>query len=182
MIYASRFRRVGRGKMQTQGPAQQRAPEAAPSSGEIAEGLMLWRASTLRMIRLQLAMEQGDRRATLETVDELVALDRQLQDYLAPHVPTDLIAELEAERSALNREKLTLAAGVIRRPEPVTEVAETPEDWLGPRDLPELEEPKRSRRWMIALPITGSFIAGAAYALGSPQAQAWLIAAARSLS
>ncbi len=169
--------------MQTQSPAQQRAPEAALGNGEITEGLMLWRASTLRMIRLQLAMEQGDRRATLETVDELVALDRQLQDYLAPHVPTDVMAELEAERAALNREKLSLAAGVIRRPEPSVQIADPlADDWLGPRDLPDREEPRRSRRWMIVMPIAGSAVAGAAYILGSPGAQAWVIAAMRSLS
>ena len=168
--------------MQTQSPAQQREPDPALGSGEIAEGLMLWRASTLRMIRLQLAMEQGDRRATLETVDDLVALDRQLQDYLAPHVPTDVMAELEAERAALNREKLTLAAGVIRRPEPVVQAAEAANDWLGPRDLPEREEPRRSRRWMFAVLIVGSAIAGSAYVRASPEAQAWLTAAMRALS
>ena len=168
--------------MQIQSPAQQREPESALGSGEIAEGLMLWRASTLRMIRLQLAMEKGDRRATLETVDDLVALDRQLQDYLAPHIPTTAMAELEAERTALNREKLSLAAGVIRRPEPVVPVAEPAEDWLGPRDLAEQEEPRRSRRWMVAIPIVGSAIAGSAYVLASPETQAWLITAMRALS
>jgi len=168
--------------MQTQSPAQQREPELSLGSGEIAEGLMLWRASTLRMIRLQLAMEQGDRRATLETVDELVALDRQLQDYLAPHVSAAVTAELEAERAALNREKLTLAAGVIRRPEPVVQVEETDDDWLGPGDLAEQEEPRPGRRWMIAVPIVGSVIAGGAYVLAAPAAQAWLMAAMRALS
>lgn len=168
--------------MQIQSPAQQREPAPAPGSGEVAEGLMLWRASTLRMIRLQLAMEKGDRRATLETVDDLVALDRQLQDYLAPHVPTGAMAELEAERAALNREKLTLAAGVVRRPEPVVEVAEPADDWLGPRELAEHEEPRRGRRWMIAIPIAGSAIAGGAYVLASPAAQAWLMAAMRALT
>ena len=167
--------------MQTQSPTQQREPEPALGTGEIAEGLMLFRAGTLRMIRLQLAMEQGDRRATLETVDDLVALDRQLQDYLSPHVPAHVMAELEAERAALNREKLALAAGVIRKPEPV-QVAESADDWLGPPDLPEEQGPRRSRRWMIAIPIVGSAIAGSAYVLASPEAQAWLIAAMRSLS
>ncbi len=168
--------------MQIQSPAQHREPETALGNGEIAEGLILWRASTLRMIRLQLAMEQGDRRATLETVDDLVALDRQLQDYLAPHVPAAVTAELEAERAALNREKLSLAAGVIRRPEPVGHVAQAPaDDWLGPRDLPKQQEPRRTYRW-IAIPIGGSVIAGAAYVIGSPEAQAWLIEAMRSLS
>jgi hypothetical protein len=169
--------------MQTQIPAEERESEPSLGNGEIAEGLMLWRASTLRMIRLQLAMEQGDRRATLETVDDLVALDRQLQAYLAPHVPAAVTAELEAQRAALNREKLTLAAGIIRRPEPVAHVApQLTDDWLGPRDLPEQEESRRGHRWLMAVPIGGSVIAGAAYVLGSPEAQAWLIEAMRSLS
>src|SRR5262245_12973546 len=162
--------------MQIQSPAEQREPEPALGSGEVAEGLMLWRASALRMIRLQLAMEKGDRRATLETVDDLVALDRQLQDYLAPHVPTNVMAELEAERAALNRDKLTLAAGAIRRPEPVVQVAGPADDWLGPRDLAEQDEPRRGR-WMLAIPIVGSAIAGGVYVLSSPAAQAWLTAA-----
>ncbi len=169
--------------MQTQSPVQQHGSGTALRNGEIAEGLMLWRASTLRMIRLQLAMEQGDRRATLETVDDLVALDRQLQDYLAPHVPASLTAELEAERAALNREKLTLAAGIVRRPEPVAPVAELPaDDWLGPRGLPEQEQPRRRHRWLMLVPVLGSVIAGAVYAISSPDAQAWLVEAMRSLS
>ena len=50
--------------------------EAAPDLGSdaLAEGLMLVRASTLKMIRLQLAMERHDRRAAIEAVDDLVAL------------------------------------------------------------------------------------------------------------
>ena len=102
-----------------QGPARVR--ETAPPIGgeELAEGLMLVRASTLKMIRLQLAMERRDRRVALAEVDDLLALDRRLQDYLGdvPAAGEQALwrRELEAERAALDGEKWTLAAEVIRR-------------------------------------------------------------------
>lgn len=172
--------------MQIESPASLRESTPLIGSDELAEGLMLVRASTLKMIRLQLAMERQDRRVALETVDELVALDRRLQDYLA-----DVAADneqllfrnaLDAERAALNREKLTLAAGVVRRaPEPFVEVGAT-DDWLGPRELPDREpEAPRRRRWRLALalPALAAGAAAGAYALGRGQAEAWLTAAAR---
>jgi hypothetical protein len=169
--------------MQTQSPAQQREPEPSLGSGEIAEGLMLWRASTLRMIRLQLAMEQGDRRATLETVDELVALDRQLQDYLAPHVPAAVTAELEAERAALNREKLTLAAGVIRREAPApAAVPEADAPAWGSRDYALADQRRRRRglRWLAGALILVAAAGGAAFVPGvADRVQAVVAGAAR---
>ena len=76
---------------------------------------MLVRASTLKIIRLQLAMERRDQRVALEAVDDLVALDRSLEQFLS-HYPKEhedglLGNVLELERSALNVEKHTLAAG-----------------------------------------------------------------------
>ena len=70
-------------------PANATRERTIPSIGseDLAEGLMLVRASTLKVIRLQLAMERRDRRVALEAVDDLVALDRSLEDYLAK-VPT----------------------------------------------------------------------------------------------
>jgi hypothetical protein len=113
--------------MQAQNPAKMAGTEPPPVSGdELAEGLMLVRASTLKMIRLQLAMERQDRRVALEEVDDLLAIDRRLQDYIAdvPGGDRQLLfrEELDAERSALDREKLTLAGGVFRREEPVPPV------------------------------------------------------------
>src|SRR5215813_10033443 len=109
--------------MNSETPVRSREMEAPVGSEELAEGLMLVRASTLKVIRLQLAMERHDRRLAQEAVDDLVALDRRLEDYLADvSAPLMFRRELEAERGAVNREKLTLAAGVIRRepqaPEP----------------------------------------------------------------
>ena len=102
-------------------PANATRERTIPAIGseDLAEGLMLVRASTLKVIRLQLAMERRDRRVALEAVDDLVALDRSLEDYLAK-VPTandDGIFGnvLELERAALNVEKHTLAAGISQR-------------------------------------------------------------------
>src|SRR5215213_9482989 len=114
--------------MQTQSPARAREEAPAIGSDELAEGLMLMRASTLKMIRLQLAMERQDRRVALEEVDDLLAIDRRLQNYLGDVERSPFFREIESARAALNREKLTLAAEVIRReappePEPQAEEA-----------------------------------------------------------
>ena len=101
-------------------------PAAPAASDELAEGLMLLRASALKTIRLQLAIERHDRRVALEAMDDLVALDDELQKVLAgipaPDDFADLQAALSIERSRLDHEKLGLAAGVITgrtQPEPV---------------------------------------------------------------
>lgn len=158
--------------MNRQGPAQAREGALFFGRDELAEGLMLFRAGTLRMIRLQLAMEQHDRRVALETVDDLVALDLQLQDYLA-HLPEpvapELMHDLEDERAALNREKLALAAGVIRREAapPVAEPIAVTEAW-GSRDFAGAEE-RRQRRGLLRLVaglIVVSALAGATFVTG----------------
>lgn len=142
---------------------------------ELAEGLMLFRAGTLKMIRLQLAMEQRDRRVALEAVDDLVALDRQLQDYLAQlpsaRVPGAGMDELEVERAALNREKLTLAAGVIRRepPPPMVEPDADPAAW-GSRDYALADQRRRRRglRLLAGFALLISALVGAAFVPGVP--------------
>lgn len=172
--------------MQTQDPIQQREIDAPVGSDELAEGLMLVRASTLKMIRLQLAMERQDRRVALEAVDDLVEIDRRLEDYLADVSPPLMFRrELEAERGAVNREKLTLAAGVIRReqaaPEPEAEAAEVaaPDStqWGDFEFTP--DEPKRSyraiKRFAVALLIL-SAMAWTAYLFVDPQALTTLAA------
>ena len=137
---------------------------AAVGSDALAEGLMLVRASTLKMIRLQLAMERKDRRVALEAVDDLVALDRRLQDYLA-----DVTApELEVERAALNREKLTLAAEVIRaepKPPPEPQIGEPTEDWVAFEE----ERPRRTAWWLVAVLVLLSAVAAAAYWFAGPE-------------
>src|SRR4051812_8943681 len=140
------------GDMQTESPVRRDLAPAPVGSDELAEGLMLVRASTLKMIRFQLAMERRDRRGALEAVDDLVALDRQLEHYLAdaPIPAESLRRELEVERAALNREKLTLAAEVIHgganavpTPEPVAEESS--------EDVAVEVSPRRTAWWLAAI-------------------------------
>jgi hypothetical protein len=162
--------------MNRHSPAQ--APDGALFFGrdELAEGLTLFRAGTLKMIRLQLAMEQRDRRVALEAVDDLVALDRQLQDYLAqlpaPAAPSALLGECENERVALNREKLALGAGVVRREAkaPALEPEAQAPTW-GTRDFAVEEERRRRRglRWLAGSLMLVAALAGATFVTGVSQ-------------
>ena len=163
------------------------APELVPpvAGEELAEGLMLLRASTLKVIRLQLAIERQDRRVALEAMDDLVALDDELQKCLANMpTPVDLAAfkdVLALERSSLDREKLGLAAEVIGgrfREEPAEQVeVRVPEeepsvpaptyDWQ--RFRYEEDEPASSRRgwiWASVLVLILSALLAAGYMLG----------------
>ena len=155
---------------------------------ELAEGLMLVRASTLKVIRLQLAMERGDRRVAIEAIDGLVALDRRLEKYLES-VPFHGYAALEQatllDRSALNGEKLTLAAevrwgagrkGLFEGPpvaDPTTSdlIAEPSPQERGAHEaewVPErYEENSPWWRWIVALLLLLMVVAGAAFALGA---------------
>jgi len=179
--FSVRTSRVG--EMQIESPARQREAPSAVRGDELAEGLMLVRASTLKMIRLQLAMERQDRRGALEAVDDLVALDRRLQDCLA-HIPADgdrlmFRHALDTERALLNREKLTLAAEVICKPaDRLIQADESAGDeWLGPRDLPqdEIEEPRRRRWWLaLVIPAVAAGLAAGADAVGLVDGQMWL--------
>lgn len=152
------------------------AEPPAIGSDELAEGLMLVRASTIKMIRLQLAMERHDRRVALEAVDDLVELDRRLKDYLADVSGSlqgeKLFCQMESERAALEHEKLLLAAGVVRREpaEPVEEVASPVE--LDPAPPTFEYRAKRENAWgrraawLGAILMLASAIAVAAALLG----------------
>jgi hypothetical protein len=169
----------------------ERSRDAATPIGstELAEGLLLVRASTLKMIRLQLAMERRDRHVALEAVDDLVALDCQLRDYLEgiPATGDQLMfrRELEGERAALNQEKLTLAAEVLLRPAEPPEQADPVQggdDWLGPREFKfEPQDPRRNRWWLAAFPIIAAGAAAAAYFVSGPEIAAWITAAAGAI-
>jgi hypothetical protein len=157
--------------------------KAVPVGSEaLAEGLMLVRASTLKVIRLQLAMERNDRRGALEAVDDLVELDRRLQHYLgdAPAFfgQERMRDELDREQAALQREKLTLAAEVIRRPEPTVVSFPTPEPVETAPEPEETtwveweEEPPRRRawKWVVAgLVLIAGAIGGAAFVPGAQE-------------
>ena len=174
--------------MQTENATRPESDTTPIGGDELAEGLMLVRASTLKMIRLQLAMERRDRRVAIEAVDDLVALDRRLQQYLdevpAVHEPLLLKREIESERAALNHERLTLAAEVItaaprswERPaaEPAT-VEVAPAEWVPAQG--EEQEP-RHRWWKAAVALLLLFaLAASAYLLTSTEALTRLIEAA----
>lgn len=168
--------------MQAESLADREAAQQPVGSEALAEGLMLVRASTLKVIRLQLAMERHDRRGALEAVDDLVELDRKLQHYLgdAPALfgQERLRDELDREQAALQREKLTLAAEVIRRPEPTVVSFPTPEpapqvveeEAFPPIDWEE-EEPRRRGlwKWAAALLVLAGAGAGAMFVPGAPE-------------
>ena len=169
--------------MQAESLADSDAAGRPVGSEALAEGLMLVRASTLKVIRLQLAMERRDRRGALEAVDDLVELDRKLQDYLGD-VPAffgqeRMREELDAEQAALQREKLTLAAEVIRRPEPsetvvafpAPEPIETTVDDPVPTVELEDDEPRRREvwKWAVAALVLAGAAAGAAFTPGAPE-------------
>ena len=155
--------------MRTENPARMRETLPLVGSEELAESLTLVRASTLKMIRLQLAMERNDRRVALEAVDELVAIDRRLQDCIAevPAVGEQLMFRqaVDADRALLNREKMTLAAEVVRpdraaEPAPAEIVAPVAETWdqfgfVG-------EEGRRPSRAILWLALALAFLAVAA--------------------
>ncbi len=177
------------GEMDINIPARLHDATAVPCSSELAEGLMLVRASTLKMIRLQLAMQRSDRLLALEAVDDLVALDGRLQDYLegVPSTGNQLKfwRELDADRAALNQEKLTLVAGIVRRPgTPVEDSApiETGVDALAPPD-PQFEpdEPRRKRRWLAILPVLALGLAAAGYLGTVPEVTGWIVHAAGTI-
>lgn len=184
--------------MYIEGAARSRETAISVGSNELAEGLMLLRASTLKIIRLQLAIERQDRQVALSAVDDLVSLDRRLQIYLegVPATSEQLMLrrELDGERAALNEEKLTLGAEILRRPassvgqtQPVEEAAPALQDdeWLEPVSLQiEFEEQRRSRWWWLAIGLVLVLAAGAAtayYFVGANEASAWLDHALRIL-
>ena len=142
----------------------------------------LVRASTLNVIRLQLAMERRDRPVALETVDELMQLDRQIGEFMADHAlagdgGAGLFA-LEDQRRRLMIEKFALTAGVsgprlkdepvrwIEHPRPAgpaIPVAETAAEVLAGE--PDLDgEPRRlSSGLVVALAFLALFATAAAF-------------------
>ena len=98
-------------------PATDRAADGPVEPEELSEGLLLLRASTMKVVRLQLAMERRDRRVAFEALDDLVLLDARLSDFLAA-MPSELSdpplqRRLDEEHDALVRERLILAAGAV---------------------------------------------------------------------
>ena len=161
---------------------------------ELAEGLMLVRASTLKIIRLQLAIERHDRRVAIEAIDDLMALERRLEEQLAngPGFPgrQALEEELQSDGLALNREKLTLGAQVLRNggtpalfqgpasasdTHPITPLPapEPPREQLVEKQAEWIAQPyevtSRRRRWVIGLMLVLAALAAAAYFLDAAE-------------
>jgi hypothetical protein len=171
-----------------------RPPEPAiPVGGnETVEGLTLLRATILKILRLQLAIERNDRPVVLAAVDDLIALDRRLQAYLAgfPATGEQLMfrRELDFERAAVSREKLTLAAGILRKSSNMVEQAypveqdllQADNDWSGRRYQLDPDEPRRDRRRLAIVPILIALVA-AAYFASAPDAAGLLASAAGAL-
>jgi hypothetical protein len=98
---------------------------------ELAEGLMLVRASTVKMLRLQLAMERRDQSVALQTLDDLVDLDAKIAAFLEQMPPCETLDSLardaDEQRSKLVQEKFGLAAGLLRR-----SADRAPPTWIEP--------------------------------------------------
>jgi len=181
-----------------------RGTAAGPGNqDDLVEGLVLVRASTLKLARLQLALERRDRRGALEAVDDLTRFDERLEQHLAsmrePHAHSVMDLAVAVERAALNREKLALAAEIISNgsdghlvpPEepaiaapvvgeaPVEQLVEEPfptEEWAGAWD----ENLPARRKWRPALLVGALVVAAAVVAfwlLDPSTANQWLAAA-----
>jgi hypothetical protein len=166
----------------------------------LAQGLLLVRASALNVVRLQLAMERRDRPVALQTVDELMLLDRQISDFVGGlSASSDDVAAgsraLEHQRRAVVVEKFVLAADA-RGPR----IADGPGRWIDqtpsnlevpdragdddagtgqsePDDQPEQADARGiSARLAVALVFLAVFAAAAAFLFLSETGQA-LIAA-----
>ena len=88
--------------------------QAAVEMDALARGLLLMRASTTSIVRLQLAMERCDRRVAIESLDDLMLLDRRIGDLVGTLETDGLSADFEAldhRQRALAVERLVLAAG-----------------------------------------------------------------------
>lgn len=140
-------------------PARTPPPDAlAELRAGITHSLQLSRASTMALMRLQLALRSGDRTQALEAVDRLGMLDAQLEEIVARLAPHDdgadetleaLGKHLETQKLALAFEKLALASGIVgpdlvsiesawpaRQPVPPAE----PGQWEPSGELPDMPE------------------------------------------
>jgi hypothetical protein len=175
--------------------ARSSEPAIPISSNETSEGFMLLRASMLKLLRLQLAIERHDRPVALASVDDLIALDRRLQVYLNrfPATAEQLMfrRELECEQASVSKEKLTLAAGILRKSsnsveqpylvEEAADSAQADNHWSGRRYAFDAQEARRGRRALAIVLILMALVA-AAYLASTPDAAglfAWAVTALR---
>ena len=144
--------------------------EPPEPGSDLDQALLFVRVSTMKMLRLQLALERRDRAVALQTVDDLVELDEWIA-RCAGQLPIDdvfeaLASEADDQREALLHEKFGLAAGLVKRgpdawPEqelPVKPAAKEsaveevePAPWRDMSvevDWGEVQEKPGSRRWL----------------------------------
>lgn len=139
-------------------------PTATPTDLDAAlrtmlQGLLLSRASTLSLMRLQLAVRSGERVQAMEAMDRLDMLDTELERVIA-NAPlpgyddssTQIIAKhIEDQKLALAFEKLALASGIVGPdmvspeepllPEPdAPDQSAAPEAWQPPEHAPDIAE------------------------------------------
>ena len=163
-------------------PTARTGDEPAIGTEDLAKGLLLVRASTLNVIRLQLAMERRDRPVALETVDELMQLDRQIGEFMADHALAGDGAAgpfaLEDQRRRLMIEKFALTAGVSgpslkeepvrwreqpRPAGPSARAVDIAESTTPIEPAPEDEPRRLSSRHVVALAFLALFAAAAAF-------------------
>src|SRR3546814_11262743 len=89
-----------RSKLSAPHPIDQGDPiaPADPAAADLFWSLQYCRASTLSLIRLELAMESGDRQRIIEAMDRLHALDREIERKVS-----DLSAPAGPDRSQIGR-------------------------------------------------------------------------------
>jgi hypothetical protein len=122
----------------------------------VVQALQLSRASTLALMRMQLAVRSGERLQAMAAMDRLDALDSELERVLTclpapgPNDPAaQLIAKhIEDQKLALAFEKLALASGIVG-PDMVSiedalpDEAQPPADpaaWEPPAQAPDMPE------------------------------------------
>ena len=136
---------------------------------ELEQALLLVRVSTMKMLRLQLAIERRDRAVALEAVEDLIDLDVWMAHSSGRSADAELMEaiaqEVDDQRSALLHEKFGLAAGLVKGPQrgwgagakPAAAAeanAEKDHDFLGPVEAVIEEEPAvRRRRWWLIVAL-----------------------------
>jgi len=131
--------------------------QPAASRTQLIAGMQLLRAVSTQSVRLQLAMLKRGRRPTIESLDSLAAMDRELEHFIEGIGPDGFaapeleeIAELVAlQKTALANEKIALMAEIsgpdvvsMHMPIPAHETA--PEPAPGPEPAYEPAEYRAS--------------------------------------
>lgn len=97
------------------------APDLEAALRNVLQGLQLSRASTLALMRMQLAVRSGERLQAMEAMDRLDTLDTELERVLA-RAPSPgaqdaawqaVAKHIEDQKLALAFEKLALASGIV---------------------------------------------------------------------